>query len=152
MTEITHCQECINKDEESYWSCFNHDCYYWLKTKEEDNPFGYSYQIHQRLTNNDSFYNMCDLIDKCVFYSIWLHNWLYHPKDKNNLSNEYQSEYTKLKNDANFLISLKIKNKARQLLLEEIRDFSLCPPQKSGDVCGFEYKLAKNRFENLIKK
>ena len=155
MTEIIHCQKCINKKD--YWRSINHDCYYWLKTKEEDNYYAFSSLASKLLLkfNNKDIYNIAEkfdiynLINECLFHSIWLHNWLYH----SNYDNENQAEHVDEKNINSFLIFLKIRNKTRQLLLEEIKNFSLCPPFKNNGICGFEYKLAKKSFyEKIIQQ
>ena len=151
------------------------DCYYWIIERSKDNIYAYNDSLHYlyclyELTEYDTSYNtmkmelllaihitdipMDSLVKLCTYHSVWLHNY-YHIMFKNNglymdnIDNMSQPEHVKCKNSLNFLIGLKLNS--RQMLMEDIREFSLVPPLNKGGVYGYEYNIALNSFDDLAK-
>ncbi len=151
------------------------DCYYWIIKNSKDNVYAYNdslyylYNLYELIDLDSSFSKfkmellltiyindipMDSLVKLCTYHSIWLHKY-YHCMYKikglylDEMDNMSQPDHVNSKNCLNFMIGLKLSS--RQMLMEDIREFSLLPPMKENGIYGYEYKQSLDNFEENVK-
>lgn len=140
--------------------------YYWLKTDSLRNKYAYSDSVYSLcgyfecqesdLLNKAKEIGISQLVNLATYHSLWLH-YFHHQMYSldGNLMEEWDSmlqpKHVHAKNEINLLIYLLLSSPERKTLMQEIRDFTMCPPSEPGSICGYEYKNAKQKWEDRFK-
>jgi hypothetical protein len=143
------------------------DVYYWLNPNHMSNSYSYSYSETalcykfncnpNEIVNYAKEIGIVKLVNLSTYHSVWLHYFHHFMQHSNSCVMEewdtmYQSKHVHAKNELHFLIYLLLTDEDRKSLMKEIRDFSLCPPIKKGNVCGYDYLMCKISFEERTTK
>lgn len=171
-----HCPKCQKKylmDMDKFYKfklesdiCF--DVYYYFNSYSSENKYHTQCNEtggceHFKCNSNDLMSKAKEiglplLIDLCTYHAIWLH-YFFHFMNTNNYScvmedwdSMHQSQHVNAKNEIHYLIYLLLLcDPVRKTLMEEIRNFTFCPPVRKNGICGFGYKEAKDTWEERIK-
>lgn len=166
----TNCKKCeedffINKVNRNRFNFGNHihfDLYYWTYPESSSNWYSHLSEENglckkfecepKDLLSVAKNIGMVHIIELATYHSVWLH-YFYHQMDRGNNSNHmeewdsmYQPNHVQAKNELHFLINLLLTCPDRKSMMEEIREFSLCPPNFENGICGHEYKEFKSNF------
>jgi hypothetical protein len=165
----TNCKKCeedfINKLNRNRFNFGNHihfDLYYWTYPESSSNWYSHLSEENglckkfecepKDLLSVAKNIGMVHIIELATYHSVWLH-YFYHQMERGNNSNHmeewdsmYQPNHVQAKNELHFLINLLLTCPDRKSMMEEIREFSLCPPNFENGVCGHEYKELKSNF------
>jgi hypothetical protein len=145
--------------------------YYWILPNSKNNHYAYIESIESlkayfelydtlydpipKLTKIAYEISMVNLVSLCTYHTLWLHTF-YHQMYKLEgcymplWDDMHQSDHVKAKNELDLLIYFLLTCKNRKEVLQEICNFTLCPPVKQNGICGYEYKRAKQRFEENV--
>lgn len=144
------------------------DVYYWIKPDSLSNTYAYDTDMYELCSKFEckpddllsiaKEIGMSAIVDLTTYHAVWLHYFLHRMmiNDLSCLMNDwdsmYQSKHVHAKNELHFLIHLLLTSPERKQLMQEIREFSMCPPIYEHGVCGYEYKEAKNNFDLYKQK
>lgn len=156
-----HCKKCkIESD-----ICFG--VYYYLNSYALENKYHYDcnetencqyFQCESKdLLSKAKEIGLPLLVELCTYHTVWLHYFVHYinMNEYSNLMKDwdsmYQSQHVNAKNQIHFLIYLILCcDPVRKALMQEIRDFTLCPPMRENGISGFEYKETKDDWEKKI--
>lgn len=164
--EINGCNKC--KDIDRLYRDIWFDCYYYTE-QSKMNIYGKNFDISLVIKYFPDYFSdierfnvdivklikdipMNDLIELCMYHSIWLHCF-YHEMFRipglilQNYDDMSQPDHVDSKNCLALLIKYKIES--RHELMGEIRSFSYNYPIRKNGVYGYKYGKAKIRFDLL---
>jgi hypothetical protein len=151
-------------------SDINFDVYYLLTRLREFNPYHYDSCRHElfgkfncstdsQLTDVAYKIGFDKILNLCTYHAVWNH-YFFHSFCKNDKVTVWMEEWDSMsqpkhvdaKNQLHYLVYLLLMSPERKSLMQEIRDFTLCPPLRKNGIYGYEYSLTKSNFENRISK
>lgn len=175
VTRKTKCEKC-QKDYLKYGESYKFkveidiffDVYYWCKSDSLYNKYAYSHsalelcfdyncQSTEELLDKVKKIGIYDLVELGTYHSLWLHHFFHRIYELNegkmhDWDDMYQSQHVEAKNKINFLIHLLLQDPIRKSLMQEIRDFSICPPIQPRAVSGYEYQILKAEWEKMARE
>lgn len=143
------------------------EIYYWFKIDSLGNKYAYANSkfdlMHYFNCNSEEEVReqvkqigIYDLVELGTYHALWIH-YDFHDMGKESRGIEvkkwdpmYQSKHVEAKNLINYMIYLLVHDPLRKRLMQEIRDFSMCPPLYTNAVSGFEYKQTKLEWEKKV--
>lgn len=167
------CEKCL-KDVKKYGFCkytldtdIFFDLYYWINPQSLENKYALNYSEYElckffdcnpkELLDKAKHIGMYDLVLLGTYHSLWLHYYIHEMYKLQSgkmvtWDSMYQAMHVEVKNCINYLVYLLLNSPERKFLMEEIRHFSICPPEREKGICGYEYKQLKTNWEtNIIK-
>lgn len=170
-----NCDSCGKYGKHKIESDINFDVYYWLNQEHQTNYYSYNHTEYElmllfnckksEIINYAKKIGIMNLVSLCTYHALWIHYYTFHYM----LSFDYmltnissltmmewdsmtQPEHVSAKNNLNFLIYLLLtSDNDRKDLMKEVRDFTLCPPQRHNGIYGYEYSETKRSFHSKLE-